>query len=288
MKVTDQQKIISLMSRTLTSLLLIYAAWLAAQMAWYWLAPPSGVTMVLGSSQADAGMPRTVKTYPLSQMDLFGRVGAVPKAEPKEVVEEAQETTLRLKLKGVFTAEQASESGAIVEEVGKQADYYRVGATLPGGAVLEQVLPDKILMRRNGRLESLSFEEESGAKVAGRQNSGVKPVQQVTKTTAPKVATPEQFVQEATRQLADDPEKALSSVGLVAGDGGYVYQGNNPMLSGLNLKQGDVIRSVNGHPLGDIKKDRALMQSLYEQGNLEVEVVRDGASFYINYPLGKR
>jgi len=37
--------------------------------------------------------------------------------------------------------------------------------------------------------------------------------------------------------------------------------------------------------LGDVKKDKNLMKSLYEQGNLEVEVVRDGASFYINYPL---
>jgi general secretion pathway protein C len=229
-----------------------------------------------------------VTSYPLAQMDLFGRVGTVQKAGPKAMVEEAQETTLQLKLKGVFTAEQDSESGAIVEEVGKSADYYRVGANLPGGAVLEQVFPDKILMRRNGRLESLSFEEEAGAKVAGRKNSGVKPVQPVAKVTQPKVDTPEQFVEEATRQLADDPEKALGSVGLVAGDGGYVYQGNNPMLSGLNLKQGDVIRSVNGYPLGDVKKDKALMQTLYEQGNLEVEVVRDGTSFYINYPLGKR
>lgn len=253
------------------------------------LSPPASVAMVIGTSQGDVGASRSVTSYPLAQMDLFGRIGVVPKAGPAQVVEEAQETTLQLKLKGVFTAEQDSESGAIVEEVGKSADYYRVGASLPGGAVLEQVFPDKILMRRNGRLESLSFEEEAGAKkVVGRKNSGVKPVPQVAKVTKPKVDTPEQFVEEATRQLADDPEKALGSVGLVAGDGGYVYQGNNPMLSGLNLKQGDVIRSVNGYPLGDVKKDKALMQTLYEQGNLEVEVVRDGTSFYINYPLGKR
>jgi general secretion pathway protein C len=43
--------------------------------------------------------------------------------------------------------------------------------------------------------------------------------------------------------------------------------------------------SVNGHTLGNLKQDKDVMQSLYEQGNVEVEVVRDGASFYVNYPL---
>jgi general secretion pathway protein C len=57
------------------------------------------------------------------------------------------------------------------------------------------------------------------------------------------------------------------------------------MLSGLNLQKGDVLMSVNGHTLGNLKQDKDVMQSLYEQGNVEVEVVRDGASFYVNYPL---
>ena len=169
--------------------------------------------------------------------------------------------------------------------MGKGAEYYSIGSVLPGNATLEEVYKDRVLLRRNGRLETLSFNEKA------LDSESV-----IAKTSKPKpsvntqgnnlaVKTPEQFIDEATRQISENPELALKSVGLNASNDGYVYQGGNPMLSGLNLKKGDVIRSVNGHTLGDVKKDKNLMKSLYEQGMLEVEVVRNGASFYINYPL---
>ena len=46
-----------------------------------------------------------------------------------------------------------------------------------------------------------------------------------------------------------------------------------------------MIRSVNGHTLGDVNKDKEMMREIYQQGSVEVEVVRDGASFFVNYPL---
>jgi general secretion pathway protein C len=136
-------------------------------------------------------------------------------------------------------------------------------------------------------LETLSFDEKNltGESAITKTVVAKKPQTQPANLPEVSVKTPEQFIEEATRQISENPEQALQSVGLSASSDGYVYQGGNPMLSGLNLKKGDVIRSVNGHTLGDIKKDKNLMKSLYEQGSLEVEVVRDGASFYINYPL---
>jgi general secretion pathway protein C len=158
---------------------------------------------------------------------------------------------------------------------------------LPGNASLEEVYEDRVLLRRNGRLETLSFDEKGlDAESLITRQEKPKPIQNTSVSNNDVIVkTPEQFIDEATRQISENPEQALKSVGLNASSDGYVYQGGNPMLSGLNLKKGDVIRSVNGHALGDVKKDKNLMKSLYEQGNLEVEVVRDGASFYINYPL---
>ena len=37
--------------------------------------------------------------------------------------------------------------------------------------------------------------------------------------------------------------------------------------------------------LGDIEQDKEMMSTIYQQGSIEVEVVRDGASFFVNYPL---
>lgn len=277
-----QPRWIARLQSLLALVLVIYLAWWGAQLIWWLVARESAEVLTLPAQTRlqNAAAPGGEQTRPLARYHLFGKEG-VQKIEKPVAVQEAPKTSLRLVLKGVFTAEQGGESGAIVEEVGRQADYYRLGDTLPGNATLEAVYDDRILLRRNGRLETLPFEEgqsQQGSRIAASRPSEVS-------RPAP-IATPEQFLEEATQQLAENPEVALRSVGLAQHPGGgYVYRGNNPMLAGMNLKRGDVIRSVNGHTLGDVQKDRELMKSLYEQGSLEVEVVRDGASFYVNYPL---
>jgi len=273
------QKMIMRLQSGLLACLVVYAAYLSAQFVWYSVATSAGEPIILAQTsvvqkkaEGHAGV--------IAQFHLFGKAGAraVQKADKLTV---APKTRLRLILKGVFTAEQGGASGAIVEEIGKSSDYYSLGDTLPGNAVLEEVYSDRILLRRNGKLETLSFDD----KAAKGQNIIAKAPKSVRTKPSERLKSPEQFISEATKQISMNPEKALTSVGLAPGAGGYVYQGGNPMLSGLNLQKGDVIRSVNGNPLGDIKKDKNLMKELYEQGNLEVEVVRDGASFFINYPL---
>jgi general secretion pathway protein C len=268
-------------------MLVIYSAYLLAKLFWFVMVPNDGHdVLVLPSATLVEQKNESSHVRMLSSFHLFGEAGKViekPKNEP--IV--APKTNLRLLLKGVFTAKDGGTSGAIIEEMGKSAEYYALGAVLPGNATLEEVYEDRVLLRRNGRLETLSFDEKSlDAESQITKLERPKPTQTNTSNRSDVlVKTPEQFIDEATRQISENPEQALKSVGLNASENGYIYQGGNPMLSGLNLKKGDVIRSVNGHTLGDVKKDKNLMKSLYEQGNLEVEVVRDGASFYINYPL---
>lgn len=265
----------------LAMFLVIYLAYLLAHVTWALLGEGSEGTLQLPQAQAVAQQKDLSRVSALSSYSLFGRPG-IQKPAPQEK-KDAPKTRLRLALKGVFTGDQGAESGAIIEELGRSTDYYRIGDKVAGSATLEEVQHDRVLIRRNGQLETLAFEDKPQA--AGQVAQRVAPVKSKSKTQG-RVNTPEQFLSEATRRLSEDPESALRSVGLKANEGGgYVYQGRNPMLAGLNMKKGDVILSVNGHTLGDIQKDKALMQSLYEQGNLEVEVVRGGASFYINYPL---
>ena len=263
--------------------LVIYMAYLLAQVSWVLMPSPSGQPVVLSKqvSTSAAGL-LSAKAGNVPNLDLFGKVGVKP-AIKLDQPKEAPKTRLRLALKGVFTEEQGGDSGAIIEEIGRSTEYYRIGDKVPGNATLEEVYSDRVLIRRAGRLETLAFDD-----VVGKGSA-------IAKVNAPKrkspavtrdVETPEEFIEEATRRLSADPASALTSVGLSRGEnGGYVYQGNNPMLSGMNLDKGDVIMSVNGHSLGDVQQDRELMRTLYEEGSVEVEVVRDGASFFVNYPL---
>lgn len=259
--------------------LCIYGANLCAQLIWF-LAAPADQSVLYTNSAGIAEVRERSISRPIGRYNLFGKPGE--STEKKEVPVTAPKTRLRLVLQGVVTADENNTSGAIIEEIGKSTDYYKIGDKVAGSATLEEVYSDRVILERSGRYETLSFDEAAAAA------KGVKTVKSVPKVAKRRgsIDSPEQFLTEATRRLNKNPKQALASVGLALSDeGGYVYQGNNSMLSGLNLQKGDVLMSVNGHTLGNLKQDKDVMQSLYEQGNVEVEVVRDGASFYVNYPL---
>lgn len=285
-RVSTQNKAIDRMRGLVQSVLswvfVIYLAWLAAHLTWYFVDDNAPEALVLSDASLTPASGKNVRHTQLPAFHLFGKVGPKPKVVG-EAPKEAPKTRLRLLLKGVFTGDSGGESGAIIEELGRRsAEYYRLGDKVPGNATLEEVYSDRVLLRRAGKLETLAFEDvaDKGASIA-RTSSPRK-----ARPDPEVIETPEEFISEATRRLSEDPESALKSVGLAPGEnGGYVYQGRNPMLAGMNLEKGDVIMSVNGHTLGDVQRDKELMKSLYEQGSLEVEVVRDGASFYVSYPL---
>jgi general secretion pathway protein C len=209
---------------------------------------------------------------------LFGRQDDPSAREQLLSNVSAPQTRLQLTLEGVFVSARETSSGAIVAERGKEALFYKVGDDLPGSAELVGVFADRVVLRRTGQLETLFFEDPD------------QPKESLQQVKQPGISSPEEFVSVAQRQLAENPASALASVGLQPAiengqPSGYVYDGNNPMLRALNLQQGDVIRSVNGHVLGDVQRDREILQDLYQQGMLEVEVDRGGARFFVSYPL---
>ena len=262
----------------------IYGASLLAQLTWILLGDDqhefSDATS--WSPSSDINKPSAARdSSVLLTISLFGKEDASAPKQQLMASVDAPQTRLKLQLKGVFISERDGESSAIVSEKGKKGEYYKIGAKLPGNAELVSVYSDRVLLKRNGRLETLSFDD------ASKNGGSIAKVKSASKRG--QVNSPKQFVSAAEKRIAENPTTALASVGLKpvsAGKAeGYVYDGKNPMLARMNLKPGDVVRSVNGYPLGDINKDKDLLKQLYEQGNLEVEVERSGTSFYINYPL---
>jgi len=262
----------------------IYGASLLAQLTWALLSDDqvgfSGEASWSPTSSV-GGQGSARDSSVLLTISLFGKEStSAPTQQLMESVD-APQTRLQLQLKGVFISERDSESSAIVSEKGKTGEYFKVGDKLPGNAELVAVYSDRVLLKRNGRLETLSFDDGS------KSTNSIAKVKSASKRR--QIDSPEQFVSAAEKRIAENPTTALASVGLkpvsVGKAEGYVYDGKNPMLARMNLKPGDVVRSVNGFPLGDINKDKELLKQLYEQGNLEVEVERNGTNFYINYPL---
>lgn len=211
----------------------------------------------------------------LASYELFGRVpGGTPVVEA--VRRTAPETRLRLRLEGVLVSEQPELSGAIVAQTGGVTAHYRVGETLPGNAELVEVEPGRILLRRGGAFETLTFEETDSDQLVARNEEFP-------------ASAPDDFVEQAKARLEAQGAEALVAFGLSpVQDGatqGYVYNGSNAMLSALNLQEGDVITAINGYPLGDIEQDRELLETWRSEAQLEIEIERGSASFTISYAL---
>jgi general secretion pathway protein C len=96
--------------------------------------------------------------YNISSFKLFGDTQAPVKKELVET-EKLPETTLKLSLRGVLAGKNNLQAGALIEGPDRQTNSYRIDEEVPGGAILKQVYPDRVVLERSGRLENLVFEE---------------------------------------------------------------------------------------------------------------------------------
>lgn len=65
------------------------------------------------------------------------------------------ETNLQLILQGILSSTESAQASVIIAQPGKPGEVYRPGDLLPGGAILDKVLLDNVLILNHGRLEVL-------------------------------------------------------------------------------------------------------------------------------------
>ena len=264
-----------LLANFLLLCLVLYLAILAARVTWMVLWQDGDVDQVFAGTRSGDQPGSNLLAQPLAAYELFGSPsGPTPVADV--VRQSAPETRLRLRLEGVLVAERPEDSGAIVAGTGGVTEHYKVGDTLPGNAELVEVEPSRILIKRNGMFETLTFEESV--------DTGL-----VTENQPMDSGSPDDFVADVQARLDTQGAGALVAFGLrPVQDGsaaGYVYDGSNPMLRAANLKAGDVITAINGQGLGDFEQDRALLESWRSMPQLDIEIERDGARFTVSYAL---
>ncbi|MGO2136663.1 type II secretion system protein N [Marinobacter sp.] len=271
-----QHRIAKIVANLLLVWLVVYLSVAMANITWLfaWQDKPVAVAPAGGSAGTQAF--ENSGSYPLASYEFFGR-SETPGEVAEAVKRSAPETGLRLKLEGVSVGQRPEASGAIVAGSNGETAWYRVGDLLPGNAELAEVEPGRILIRRGGRYESLTFEEDDVSTMVAE-------VAQV-----PAESSPEAFLDNARQQLDSAGAAALTPYGLSpvdeSGGSGYVYNGSNAMLNAVNLKAGDVITAINGQRLGDVQQDRSLLESWRGQASLDIEIERDGSFLTISYAI---
>lgn len=151
------------LSRSAQASIAVVGGWLLLNLAAYGglILPDRQQGSLLAERSGRAPSTQRVETLP--NTPFFG-IAAVASDKPQPEMDLANIpiTQLNLVLSGVLDNSSKEKASALVAEKGKPAQRLYVGDKLPGGAELYSVAVDHIVLRRNGKMEKLTYPDEDG------------------------------------------------------------------------------------------------------------------------------
>ena len=242
-----------------------------------WQPPPAAASSARNAT--------TVDINSIINAQLFGRYETTAPGEAALL--SAPETPLNLTLVGVLADDREDYSRALIAVQNAEEKGYAIGDDVTRGVTLQAIFPDRVILSRNGRLETLSLEK-------GKPSSG-----DVSYTPPPAAPAEDGSESSAAQQLSrireeilQDPAKASEYVRVqpanVGGQlkGYRVYPGRDrAIFSNAGLRPGDLVTAVNGVQLDDPAKALQLLGDLSQAGQLNLVVERGGQAQNISVNL---
>lgn len=211
----------------------------------------------------------------------FGKI--VEEAEPETVVEQ---TSLHLVLHGVVLADVRNDSIAYISGQGPTIRGYGVGDPIGSDVVLQEVFADRVVLDVGGRREVLSFPKRAEP---GADLPAVRAQMQAASAGGSLPAagsTPDEVIDFWRRRIAQNPGAVLDQLGLEATEEGYrIGTGAHAGVRRAGFKEGDLVASVNGKKVGEVESDRQLYEEVAASGRARVELIRDGRTIVMSFPL---
>jgi general secretion pathway protein C len=228
--------------------------------------PPASAPSLSAASPHNAANPQVLLATVVNA-HLFGApTGALggPNAPP---------TTMPLILAGVIADKDPGKGQAIIGENAAAAKLYSVNAVIPGGARLHAVYRDRVLLERNGSLETLSLPRTP---LAGASSSANAPL-------VPSAAALRENPSLLAGMVRIQP---VFTQGKLNGYRIFPNGTNGPAaFKQLGLRPGDLILAVNGTSLEDPAHAMEVLQTLSSSGSATITVSRDGAAQEVNLNL---
>jgi general secretion pathway protein C len=244
-----------------------------AQWTWLMVKPPLP-PLVLAPLTPPAQQ-NAFSLQPLLAAHLFGQVSQDLRGGR---LENLPISSLNLVLTGVIAA--VNGGYALIAVNGQPQEPFSIGQTVTGNAVLQAVYPDRVVIQRNGVLESLILE---GADTSSSEQ--LNPSAAATRSTADSG----NIIQETgvnhytveREQLAAQmrtPDFLRQASIMPFQGGGFqvkrIQAGS--LYEQLGLHAGDVIKTVNGQPINSVEDAIRLYQQMSNIGAVQIQVTRGG------------
>ncbi len=223
---------------------------------------------------------------------------------PPTDVDQLKETSLKLKLWGTVTGDADRAYAVIEESKQKKQNLYHIGDAVEG-AVVKQILREKIVITFNGKDETLSMENPGGKAVAKGPAPGpggeVPPMPMPMPFPIPGISSAEES-QGDTQRIAlerSQIEEAINDVNNLMKQAKIRphFKDGQPdgltlsriqrdsIFSKLGLRSGDIITGVDGQKIQSVDDALKFYNSLKSSSNVSVEIKRRGKTEQIEYNI---
>jgi general secretion pathway protein C len=272
-------------SKLVNVLLILWLAWLSAKLTWL-LVPEAEQTEQVVTAPAPVKRQQSrIDERQIADWHLFGVAGE-EKPTGKKVVE-APETRLKLVLRGVFASEVSTGGRAIVGDPKGKEETYAVGDPLPGGAKLSEIYPDRIILERNGRFETLRLPKELMHPNSG--NAGHRSATQAGSAgSSAKVAAFQKYRKEIKRNPSSFMNYVRAAPHREGGKfvGFKLQPGRQPdAFNQLGLQSGDVVTAINGVQIDSPSSGMKAMRALGDGDSVNVTLLRGGQETSLSLSL---
>jgi len=220
------------------------------------------------TTAAPVHAPAATRALDLAAVTNAHLFGAAP--PPKQDGANAPQTSIPLVLTGTIAGNDPQNGLAILGQTAQSVKVYAVGDNVPGGAKLHSVYSDRVVIERNGQLESLQLPRQLNAGNAPPPSAAAFQGENTS------IERMRRMISDQPGLLADvmRPQPVMDHGRM---NGFRVYPGRDRMaFMRLGLRPGDQVTAINGTPLDDRDRGEQILHTLGSSTEAHVTVIRNG------------
>ena len=233
---------------------------------------------------------RPAKALDLTNMLALAPFGRTPSDESASVTDAADLPDIELR--GIFAAQDAMSAALL--NVDGEPGLYREAMQVADRLDVVRITPELVELADGDRTMTLRFDEgtdiqEPTAVVEGpslheRLRGDIVVAAAYEKPGQPE--TTAEYIDYWRHRVRKNPQAVLDEIGLKPTDQGYVIAESHDVGVRLaGLRSGDLVRTVNGRPVGDPDNDRRFYDEIAAAGQARIEVERGGRTLSFSFPL---
>jgi general secretion pathway protein C len=211
----------------------------------------------------------------IGSLHLFGEIQAIN--QPIKVPTQAPKTNLQLTLRGLFHTDGDHAPLAIIAEGNKPEQVFHVGDSIASNAEIYSIETDRVILKRGARYETLFLPKQTieiqrtPTSLASARNSASLSMRDTGSLSSirDQLLSNPQHIQKWLKVAPYFKNQKVSGYRITPGP-------DSTLMDSLGLESGDIVLSINGHPLGDAATMLKSLQSLANANTVLLEVNRSG------------